>query len=121
MLACGRRRSEVAELTMQHLQQREEHWVIADLIGKAAHIRTVPVPGGSVKATIDGWMTAAGITVGPLFRCISRRGTIWGEGITRKVIWHVVKESAAQAGMRNCRLTIVAARARGCAAPQAAS
>jgi hypothetical protein len=45
MLACGLRRGEVADLTLQHLQQREEHWVITDLIGKAAHIRTVPVPG----------------------------------------------------------------------------
>src|SRR5215831_353771 len=105
MLACGLRRSEVADLTVQHFQQRDEHWVIADLIGKAAHIRTVPVPGW-VKATIDGWMAAAGITAGPLFRCISRWGTIWGEGITEKVIWHVVKESAAQAG--DCQ--IVASR-----------
>jgi site-specific recombinase XerD len=40
MMACGLRRSEVADLTVQHLQQREAHWVIADLIGKAAHIRT---------------------------------------------------------------------------------
>ena len=111
MLACGLRRSEVADLTVQHFQQREEHWVIADLIGKAAHIRTVPVPGW-VKATIDGWMAAAGITAGPLFRCISRWGTIWGEGITEKVIWHVVKESAAQAGIaklspHDCRRTCV--------------
>jgi len=109
MLACGLRRSEVADLTVQHFQQRDEHWVIADLIGKAAHIRTVPVPGW-VKATIDGWMAAAGITAGPLFRCISRWGTIWGEGITEKVIWHVVKESAAQAGIaklspHDCRRT----------------
>jgi site-specific recombinase XerC len=59
MLACGLRRSEVADLTLQHLQQREEHWVIADLIGKVGHIRTVPVPG-------DGWTTAAEITTGPL-------------------------------------------------------
>jgi len=109
MLACGLRRSEVADLTVQHFQQRDEHWVIADLLGKAAHIRTVPVPGW-VKATIDGWMAAAGITAGPLFRCISRWGTIWGEGITEKVIWHVVKESAAQAGIaklspHDCRRT----------------
>jgi integrase len=109
MLACGLRRSEVADLTVQHFQQRDEHWVIADLVGKAAHIRTVPVPGW-VKATIDGWMAAAGITAGPLFRCISRWGTIWGEGITEKVIWHVVKESAAQAGIaklspHDCRRT----------------
>jgi len=107
--AAGLRRSEVADLTMQHLQQREEHWVIADLIGKATHIRTVPVPGW-VKVAIDGWTTAAEITTGPLFRCISRRGTIWGEGITEKVIWHVVKESAAKAGIaklspHDCRRT----------------
>lgn len=109
MLACGLRRSEVANLTMQHLQQREDHWVIADLIGKAAHIRSVPVPGW-VKVAIDGWTGAAEISAGPLFRCISRRGTIWGEGITEKVIWHVVKESAARAGIaklspHDCRRT----------------
>jgi integrase len=109
MLACGLRRSEIADLTMQHLQQREEHWVIADLIGKAAHIRTVPVPGW-VKAAIDGWTSAAAITAGPLFRCISRRGTVWGQGITEKVIWHVVKECAAKAGIpklspHDCRRT----------------
>ena len=44
MLGCGLRRGEVAELRMDHLQQREEHWVIVDVVGKAAHIRTVPVP-----------------------------------------------------------------------------
>jgi hypothetical protein len=92
---------------------------IADLIGKAAHIRTVPVPGW-VKAAIDRWTTAADITTGPLFRCISRRGTIWGEGITEKVIWHVVKESAAKTGIaklspHDCR------RTPGCVIPLAAS
>jgi site-specific recombinase XerD len=98
MLACGLRRSEVADLTIQHLQQREDHWVIPDLIGKAAHIRTVPVPGW-VKAAIDSWTLAAEITAGPLFRCVSRMGTIWGGGITEKVIWHVVKGAAAKAGI----------------------
>src|SRR5215467_13372955 len=38
MLGCGLRRGEVAGLTIDHLQQREEHWVIADLVGKAAHM-----------------------------------------------------------------------------------
>src|SRR6516165_3029812 len=36
LLGCGLRRGEVADLRMADLQQREEHWVIADLIGKAA-------------------------------------------------------------------------------------
>src|SRR5271163_1265779 len=45
LLACGLRRHEVVELTFEHLQQREEHWAIVDLIGKSGHIRTIPVPG----------------------------------------------------------------------------
>src|ERR1700681_3714150 len=52
LLGCGLRRSELVHLTMEHLQQREEHWAIVDLVGKGGHVRTVPVPGW-VKAAID--------------------------------------------------------------------
>src|ERR1017187_7690453 len=44
LLACGLRRHEAVALPMDHLQQREEHWAIVDLVGKGGHIRTVPVP-----------------------------------------------------------------------------
>lgn len=54
LLGCGLRRRELADLEFSHLQQREEHWAIVDLIGKGGHIRTVPVPEW-VKATIDLW------------------------------------------------------------------
>ena len=47
LLACGLRRHEAVALTLDHLQQREEHWAIVDLIGKGGHIRTVPVPDWS--------------------------------------------------------------------------
>ena len=109
MLGCGLRRGEVAGLKVDHLQQREEHWVIADLIGKAAHIRTVPVPDW-VKAAVDVWLNSAGITQGRMFRCVSRKGSVWGERITEKVIWHVVKENAGRAGIaklspHDCRRT----------------
>ena len=53
LLGCGLRRGEVTNLRLDHLQQREDHWAIVDLVGKAAHIRTVPVPDW-VKAAIDG-------------------------------------------------------------------
>jgi hypothetical protein len=33
------------ELTFDHLQQREGHWAIVDLIGKAGRIRTIPLQG----------------------------------------------------------------------------
>jgi site-specific recombinase XerC len=44
LLGCGLRRREAAELDVAHLQWREEHWAIVDLVGKGRHIRTVPVP-----------------------------------------------------------------------------
>jgi len=83
--------------------------VIADLIGKAAHIRTVPVPDW-VKSAVDEWTTAAPVKEGRLFRCVSRKGSVWGDGITEKVIWHVVKAAAATAGIaklspHDCRRT----------------
>jgi site-specific recombinase XerD len=98
LLGCGLRRRELAELSFDHLQQREDHWALVDLVGKAGHIRTVPVPNW-VKEVIDNWVTAAGIGDGRLFRCVSRAGAIWGEGMTEKVVWHVVKEFAAKLGI----------------------
>ena len=34
LLGCGLRRSEVAALTLKHIQQRDNRWCIVDLIGK---------------------------------------------------------------------------------------
>ncbi len=65
------------------------------LVGKGGHIRTVPVPTW-VKATIDTWTTAAGITHGAVFRAINKTGRIWGDGMTPKVLWDVVRAAAAR-------------------------
>ena len=35
LLGCGLRRKEAAELDVAHLQRREDHWAIVDLVGKA--------------------------------------------------------------------------------------
>src|SRR5487761_835039 len=79
LLACGLRRHEVVELTFEHLQQREEHWAIVDLIGKGGHIRTIPLPGW-VRQVVDDWFAAAGVSRGRLFRRVNKAGRIWGEG-----------------------------------------
>ena len=97
LLACGLRRSELAELKVDDFQRREDHWAIVDLAGKGGHIRTVPVPDW-VKHAIDDWLTAAGITSGRLFRCVCRAGKTWGDFITDRVVWHVVKDDAARLG-----------------------
>src|SRR5881628_66430 len=73
LLACGLRRHEAVALRLDHLQQREEHWAIVDLVGKSGHVRTVPVPDW-VKAAVDLWVAAAGISAGRLFRCVCRAG-----------------------------------------------
>ena len=46
LIGCGLRRAELLALQLESIQQREEHWVIADLVGKGGHVRTVPIPTG---------------------------------------------------------------------------
>lgn len=98
LLGCGLRRREVIDLTLDHIQRREDHWAIVDLVGKGGHIRTIPMPAW-VKQTLDDWLSEAGITRGRIFRCVSRRGAVWGTEITEKVIWHIVKEYAKRLGV----------------------
>jgi len=98
LLSCGLRRHELAGLTFSHLQQREGHWAIVDLSGKAGHVRTIPVPAW-VYSLVDEWTQAAGIEAGRLFRRVSSAGAAWGEGVTEKAVWHVVKEFAAKIGV----------------------
>jgi len=84
--------------TEDHLQQREEHWAIVDLVGKGGHIRTVPVPDW-VRAELDDWLAAAAIDRGRLFRRVNKVGRTWGDGMTVKAVWHIVKESARRIGL----------------------
>ena len=72
LLACGLRRHEIAELTLDHFQKREEHWANLDLVGKGGHIRTIPVPDW-VYRLLNDWMSAAGIQGGRLFRTMPAR------------------------------------------------
>ena len=64
-----------------------------DLVGKGGHVRTVPVPDW-VKQFLDEWFAAAEIANGKLFRGVCRSGRAWGDGMTEKVVWHVVKTYA---------------------------
>jgi site-specific recombinase XerD len=111
LLACGLRRHEAVALTLDHLQQREEHWAIVDLVGKGGHIRTVPVPDW-VRAELEDWLAAAAIDRGRLFRRVNKVGRTWGDGMTVKAVWHIVKESARSIAVK---LAPHALRRRTCA------
>jgi integrase len=99
LIGCGLRRGELLSLAMDSIRVREEHWAIADLKGKAGHVRTALVPQW-LKAAVDVWSTAAGITEGTVFRSINKSGRVWGDGMTLKVVWEVVKEAASRAGIQ---------------------
>ena len=98
LIGCGVRRAELLALTVESIQQREGHWVIADLVGKGGHVRTVPIPTW-VKAALDAWTATVGVTHGPVFRAINKAGRVWGNGMSPKVLCDVVRTAAARAGI----------------------
>jgi integrase len=98
LLACGLRRHEAANLKVEDLQQREEHWAIGELVGKAGHIRTVPMPDW-VYLELVTWLSSASIDRGKIFRRLSRAGRVLGGGISEKAIWHVVRSAASKVGI----------------------
>src|SRR6266446_217608 len=98
LLACGLRRHEAVALSLDNLQQREEHCAIVDLLGKGGHVRTVPVPDW-VRSELEVWLAAAGIDRGKLFRRVNKVGRTWGDGMTVKAVWDIEKESARTVGV----------------------
>src|SRR5690348_15192534 len=98
LLGCGLRRSEVAALTFDHVQQRDGRWCIVDLVGKHGRVRTVPMPTW-VKVAIDAWTSEAGIADGHVFRPVNRGGQVRGVGLSEKVVWQLLQGYAAAAGV----------------------
>ena len=67
MLFCGLRRSEVTGMRLAHLQEREGHTVIADLLGKGMAMPVceperlkVPAAGYAIYKAIEIWLEASG-------------------------------------------------------------
>ena len=98
LVACALRRTELAELDIRTIQQREGRWVLADLEGKGRRIRTVAIPIW-VKQGIDLWISAANIEQGRLLRPIRKGGKIEGEVLSDWAVWSVVEQAAKQIGI----------------------
>ena len=100
LVGCGLRRSEITALRLDSIELRDGRWVIVDLAGKGNRVRTVPVPAW-VKLLVDEWTAAAGIRSGRLLRAVKKGDAVWGEGLSEKVIWWIVREHAAGIGVPN--------------------
>ena len=52
-----------------------------------------------VKCILDEWIQAANRSSGRLFRRVNETGKTWGECITEKAVWRIVREYAPKAGI----------------------
>jgi len=89
LIGCGLRRTECATLEFRHIQYRDGRWVILDMTGKGAKVRTVPMPAWA-KAAVDKWALSAGLSTGRIFRELSRTGRIIREELTPQGIRNIV-------------------------------
>jgi site-specific recombinase XerD len=99
LLGCGLRRTElVSEVKIGAIAQRENRWVLVDITGKGNRVRSVAVPAW-VKAAIDAWTTAAGITEGKVFRAVRKGGKVWGQDLTPGAVLQIVQHYARAMGL----------------------
>ena len=98
LLGGGLRRSEVAAVTFEHIQQREGRWVVADLRGKGGRIRTVPIPLWVHDCT-QSWAAAAHLHHGRIFRAVDKRGCVRSDRLSAQAVFAILKEYASGLGL----------------------
>jgi integrase len=90
LIGCGLRRSELAALRFEHLQQRDGRWVLADLIGKGKRIRTVPMPSWTKKA-VDLWAESAGLNSGFVIRPVNKADRVTRPHMTAQAVFNIIR------------------------------
>ena len=111
MVGTGLRRAEAAVLAWEQIQQRDGRWAIIDLVGKRGRVRSVGLPSW-VKAALDRWAAASGVTAGRVFRALNKDGQLAGRvktkggghtdgNLTPQAVYNVVREHVLAAGYTN--------------------
>jgi site-specific recombinase XerC len=120
LLGCGLRRTElVSEVKVGAIAQRENRWVLVDITGRGNRVRSAAVPAW-VKAVIDAWTTAAGITEGKIFRAVRKGGKIWGQELTPGAVCRSCSSTRERWVSKSWRRMTCAAPAQNSAASGAA-
>jgi integrase/recombinase XerD len=91
LVGAGLRRSEVAALDREHIQERDGRWLVADLVGKGGRIRTVPIPAWAYAA-LRRWTESAGISHGPIFRTVTRHRHIGSRRLTSQAVYSILQQ-----------------------------
>ena len=98
LLGAGVRRSEVEQLSLAHIQRREDRWVIVDLVGKHNRVRSIPIPAWT-KQAIDEWIAAADLRGGAIFRRVDKAGKVQEAAISVNAIYQIVRRYSAAIGV----------------------
>ena len=93
MVYTGMRREEAASLQMDHWQKVDGRWIIANLRGKHARVRSIVV-NDLAKEIVDAWLASAGVSDGFIFRPIDRSGNVREGHISGARIWQILTEHA---------------------------
>jgi Site-specific recombinase XerD len=97
----GRRRSEIADATMDRLEESDGSYVYHMGITKTDQEgdgMAVPVTGRAAAAMTE-WLTASGITKGHVFRAVDRHGNVSKTRLSDKAVALIVKRHAQKAGL----------------------
>jgi integrase len=104
------RRSELVSLTVADIEQAKQGLVIqlrfskTDQAGEGRKV-AIPFARGATCPVIalQQWITAAGITEGPVFRPVNRHGVIAETALTPQAVALVVKERAQAVGLDSAK------------------
>jgi len=99
------RRGELVALTVADIQATTDGLMVrlmrskTDQEGRGQQVPVLDGPRLRVKAALDDWLRAAGITDGPVFRTLGKGGRVLPRALTDRSVADVVKRRAAQAGL----------------------
>lgn len=93
LLSAGLRRAELSGLNVDHLQCRDDRWLIVDINGKHGRIRSVPIPDWA-NAAIRSWLDATGISSDALFRAVTRYGGVSTRRLSPQAVFGIVQTYA---------------------------
>jgi integrase len=97
LVGAGLRRSELAGLNCEDIQQRQGRWLVVDLKGKHGRVRSVPLPDWA-ESMKSAWQNAAQVTGGALFRAVTRHGRVSSSRLSAQAVFAIVKECSVELG-----------------------
>lgn len=98
--AGGRRRGEIADMSMERLKERDfgYSWDLGHTKTKQEGDKLARPIRGSAAVALRSWLNASGISSGPVFREIGLDGRMTGNRMSAQAVYRLVKRLAKLSG-----------------------